>query len=55
MIGDGEHYERIRRVMLPWYSPQHQRTQLERIKDQARKLMAAWAAMPDVQALDARA
>ena len=21
VIGDGEHYERIRRVMLPWYSP----------------------------------
>ena len=55
VIGDGEHYERIRRVMLPWYSPQHQRTQLERMKDQARKLVAAWAAMPDVQALDARA
>ena len=55
VIGDGEHYERIRRVMLPWYSPQHQRTQLERMKDQARKLVAAWSAIPDGQALDARA
>ena len=37
VIGDGPHYERIRRVMLPWYSPAHQRTQLDRMKDQARQ------------------
>jgi cytochrome P450/NADPH-cytochrome P450 reductase len=55
VIGDGEHYERIRRVMLPWYSPAHQRTQLERMKDQARKLVAAWSAIPDDEPLDARA
>ena len=55
VIGDGEHYEQIRRVMLPWYSPQHQRTQLERMKDQARKLIAAWSAIPDDQPIDARA
>jgi len=55
VIGDGEHYDRIRRVMLPWYSPQHQRTQLERMKDQARKLVTAWSALPDAQAIDARA
>jgi cytochrome P450/NADPH-cytochrome P450 reductase len=55
VIGDGEHYERIRRVMLPWYSPQHQRTQLDRMKDQARKLVAAWSALPHDQTLDARA
>jgi cytochrome P450 / NADPH-cytochrome P450 reductase len=54
VIGDGEHYEQIRRVMLPWYSPQHQRTQLDRMKDQARKLVAAWAALPAGQPLDAR-
>jgi cytochrome P450 / NADPH-cytochrome P450 reductase len=54
VIGDGDHYERIRRVMLPWYSPAHQRTQLELMKDQARKLVAAWAAMPDDEPLDAR-
>ena len=55
VIGDGEHSEQIRRVMLPWYAPPHQRTQLERMKDQARKLVAAWAALPDDEPLDARA
>ena len=55
VIGDGDHYERIRRVMLPWYSPAHQRTQLERMKDQARRLADAWAALPDDEPLDARA
>ncbi len=55
VISDGEHYERIRRVMLPWYSPMHQRTQLEVMKEQARKLVAAWSAIPDDQPLDARA
>ncbi len=54
VIGDGEHYERIRRVMLPWYSPANQRTQLELMKDQARKLVACWSAMPDSEPLDAR-
>jgi cytochrome P450/NADPH-cytochrome P450 reductase len=55
VIGDGAHYEQVRRVMLPWYSPQHQRTQLERMKDQARKLVAVWAALPAGEPLDARA
>ena len=55
VIGDGERYERIRRVMLPWYSPAHQRTQLERMKEQARKLVAAWSAIADDEPLDARA
>ena len=55
VIGDSEHYERIRRVMLPWYSPAHQRTQLDRMKEQARKLAAAWSALPDDEPLDARA
>ena len=54
VIGDGQHYEQIRRVMLPWYSPAHQRTQLERMKDQARKLVAAWSAIPDDEPIDAR-
>ena len=54
VIGDGQHYEQIRRVMLPWYAPAHQRTQLERMKDQARKLVAAWSAIPDHEPLDAR-
>ncbi len=54
VIGDGEHYERIRRVMLPWYAPSHQRTQLPRMQEQARKLVAAWSALPDDEPLDAR-
>ena len=54
VIGDGEHYERVRRVMLPWYSPQHQRTQLPRMKEQAQKLVAAWAALSDDEPIDAR-
>src|SRR5215469_14808773 len=55
VIGDGEHYEQIRRVMLPWYAPSHQRTQLERMKDQARKLVAVWSAIPAGEPVDARA
>ena len=54
VIGDGERYERIRRVMLPWYSPAHQRTQLERMKDVARKLVAAWSELADDDPVDAR-
>src|SRR6516164_4232537 len=55
VIGDGEHYEQVRRVMLPWYAPSHQRTQLERMKEQARRLVAAWSVVPDHEPLDARA
>jgi cytochrome P450/NADPH-cytochrome P450 reductase len=55
VIGDGERYERIRRVMLPWYAPSHQRTQVERMKEQARKLVAMWTTIPDDEPLDARA
>src|SRR5581483_2524783 len=54
VIGDGDHYEKVRRVMLPWYSPQHQRTQLPRMKEQAQKLVAAWSALPDDEPIDAR-
>jgi cytochrome P450/NADPH-cytochrome P450 reductase len=54
VIGDSEHAEKIRRVMLPWYAPSNQRTQLERMKEQARKLVVAWSAIPDDQPLDAR-
>jgi cytochrome P450/NADPH-cytochrome P450 reductase len=55
VIGDGEHYERVRRVMLPWYSPRHQRTQLGRMREQARKLVDAWSQLPDDEPVDARA
>src|SRR5512146_1008065 len=54
VIGDGEHYERVRRVMLPWYSPQSQRTQLPVMKEQARQLAARWAELPDDVPVDAR-
>ena len=54
VLGDGERYERIRRVMLPWYSPQHQRTQLPRMKEQAQKLVASWGELPDDEPVDAR-
>ena len=55
VIGDSEQYDRIRRVMLPWYSPQHQRTQLPRMKEQALKLVDAWAALAADEPIDARA
>jgi cytochrome P450 / NADPH-cytochrome P450 reductase len=55
VIGDGPDYEQIRRVMLPWYSPQQQRTQLERMKEQARKLVDSWGALQDDEPVDARA
>ena len=55
VIGDGDHYEQVRRVMLPWYAPSNQRTQLERMKEQARRLVDAWAALPDDEPVDARA
>ncbi|HEU5216837.1 MAG TPA: cytochrome P450 [Gaiellaceae bacterium] len=55
VIGDGEHYERVRRVMLPWYSPQNQRTQLPVMKEQAQRLVARWAELPDDEPVDARA
>jgi cytochrome P450 len=54
VIGDGEHTEQIRRVMLPWYSPLNQRTQLGQMKDQARKLVDAWSRLPDDEPFDAR-
>src|SRR5215831_1994648 len=51
VIGDGERYERIRRVMLPWYSPQSQRTQLPVMKEQAQHLVERWAELPDDEPL----
>jgi cytochrome P450 / NADPH-cytochrome P450 reductase len=54
VIGDGDHYEHVRRVMLPWYAPLNQRTQLGLMKEQARKLVAAWSRISDDEPLDAR-
>jgi cytochrome P450/NADPH-cytochrome P450 reductase len=55
VIGDSERYERIRRVMLPWYSPQHQRTQLSRMKEQAQRLRDMWETLPPDEPIDGRA
>lgn len=55
VIGDGEHYNRVRRVMLPWYAPSNQRTQLPMMQEQARKLVSAWSVRPDDEPVDARA
>jgi cytochrome P450 / NADPH-cytochrome P450 reductase len=55
VLGDGERYERIRRVMLPWYSPQNQRTQLPVMKEQAQRLAERWAELDDNEPIDARA
>ena len=52
---DGEQYDRIRRVMPPWYAQANQRTQFERMKEQARRLVEAWAGLPDDEPVDARA
>jgi cytochrome P450 / NADPH-cytochrome P450 reductase len=54
VIGDGERYERIRRVMLPWYSPQNQRTQLPVMREQAQRLVDRWAELHDDEPVDAR-
>jgi cytochrome P450/NADPH-cytochrome P450 reductase len=54
VIGDGPEYEHIRRVMLPWYSPQNQRTQFGLMKDRARKLVTGWSAVADDEPVDAR-
>jgi cytochrome P450/NADPH-cytochrome P450 reductase len=43
VIGDGEHYERVRRVMLPWFSPQHMQTQLPALTAQAQRMAEQWA------------
>jgi cytochrome P450 / NADPH-cytochrome P450 reductase len=55
VIGDGQHYSQVRRVMLPWYAPMNQRTQLPMMQEQARKLVAAWSAIPEDRPIDARA
>ena len=54
VVGDSEFYEGVRRIMLPWYAPAHQKTQFDRMKDVARRTMDAWAAIPDDESLDMR-
>ena len=54
VVEDSEFYERVRRVMLPWYSPKHQKTQFERMRSVARAMMVAWAEMDDQEPLEMR-
>jgi cytochrome P450/NADPH-cytochrome P450 reductase len=54
VVSDSPFYQRVRRIMIPWYSPQHQRTQFELMKDVARRTVAAWQAMADDTPVDMR-
>ena len=54
VVSDSPFYERVRRIMIPWYSPQHQRTQFERMKEVAQRTVTAWAAMPASKPFDMR-
>lgn len=54
VVSDSDYYERVRRVMLPWYAPAHQKTQFPRMKALARQMIAAWAEMADDEPLDMR-
>jgi len=42
VVSDSPFYDKVRRVMLPWYSPQHQRTQFSRMMDVAKDTIGAW-------------
>ncbi|MGH3629189.1 MAG: cytochrome P450, partial [Sciscionella sp.] len=53
-IGDGEHYDRVRRVMLPWYAPANQKTQFGRMKAVAAQMLAAWEQVPEDEPVDLR-
>jgi cytochrome P450/NADPH-cytochrome P450 reductase len=54
VVSDGPSYDRVRRVMLPWYAPAHQKTQFERMKAVARQMLDAWATIPDGEPLELR-
>lgn len=54
VVSDSPFYEKVRRMMIPWYSPQHQRTQFPRMMQVARDTMAAWDEIPDETPLDMR-
>lgn len=54
VVSDGEYYNKVRRVMLPWYAPAHQKTQFGRMKDLARQMMAAWEEIREGEPIDAR-
>ncbi|MDQ2784198.1 MAG: cytochrome P450 [Chloroflexota bacterium] len=54
VVSDSDDYNRVRRIMLPWYAPAHQKTQFGRMKELAQKMISAWATMPDDKPLDLR-
>ncbi|MHB8684359.1 MAG: cytochrome P450 [Dehalococcoidia bacterium] len=54
VVSDSDYYDRVRRVMLPWYAPAHQKTQFDRMRALARQMMAAWADMDDDEPLNMR-
>jgi len=53
VIGDSEYYERVRRVMLPWYSPANQRAQFPMMVEEAQRLVEAWSRLSDDEPIDA--
>jgi cytochrome P450 / NADPH-cytochrome P450 reductase len=54
VISDSDHYNHVRRIMLPWYAPANQKTQFPQMKELAKKMAEAWAGMPDDEPLDLR-
>src|SRR6185312_15945013 len=54
VVSDSDDYDRVRRLMLPWYAPAHQKTQFARMKELAKKMVGAWAGMSDDAPLDLR-
>ena len=54
VVSDSDYYNRVRRIMLPWYAPAHQKTQFARMKDLARTMIEAWGTVPDDKPLDLR-
>jgi cytochrome P450/NADPH-cytochrome P450 reductase len=54
VVADSDYYDRVRRIMLPWYAPAHQKTQFEMMKAQAKSMVTAWEALDDAAPLDMR-
>jgi cytochrome P450/NADPH-cytochrome P450 reductase len=54
VVSDSDYYNRVRRIMLPWYAPANQKTQFARMKGLAKKMANAWATMSDDEPLDLR-
>lgn len=54
VVSDSDYYNRVRRIMLPWYAPAHQKTQFGRMKELAKRMVDAWATLPDGETSDLR-